>query len=87
LIRRQVSKIETIAATFSPACGLPTLIQFRPTAIGRIEFSAKFVLNFNSGWSKKRISFGHWPMSHAQALPNVLPSSVLRWHVRPRPLS
>jgi hypothetical protein len=41
LIRRQVSMIERIAATFGPACGLPTWIQFfRPTAIGLIEFSA-----------------------------------------------
>src|ERR1700751_3813003 len=35
LIRRQVSKIERIAATLGPAGGLPTWIQFlRPTAIG-----------------------------------------------------
>src|SRR5215469_5429521 len=50
LIRRQVSMIERIAAIFGPACGSPTWIQFlRPTAIGRMEFSAKLVLSSNSG--------------------------------------
>ena len=41
-----------------PACGLPLWIQFfRPSATGRMEFSAKLVLSSNSGCSKKRVSF------------------------------
>jgi hypothetical protein len=36
--------------TRGPACSLPIWIQFaRPTAIGRIEFSARLVLSSNSG--------------------------------------
>jgi hypothetical protein len=47
-----------MAATFAPACALPMWIQFfRPRAIGRIEFSAKLLLNSSSGWSRKRVSF------------------------------
>src|SRR4051812_37795533 len=39
---RQDSTIERIAATFGPALALPTCSQFfRPSAIGRIEFSAR----------------------------------------------
>src|SRR5207249_12244327 len=38
--RRQDSTTERIAATFGPACALPTCNQFlRPGATGRIEFS------------------------------------------------
>jgi len=41
---RQDSTTETIAATFGPACALPTCNQFlRPKATGRIEFSARLL--------------------------------------------
>src|SRR5712691_8442528 len=44
--RRQDSTTERIAATFGPACTLPTCSQFlRPKATGRIEFSAKLFDN------------------------------------------
>jgi len=47
---RQDSSTLKIAATFGPATGLPTWIQFfRPSAIPRIEFSARFVLSSSSG--------------------------------------
>jgi hypothetical protein len=42
--RRQDSTTERIAATFGPACALPTCSQFlRPSATGRIEFSARLL--------------------------------------------
>ena len=56
--RRQLSTMDRIAATFGPACWLPTWIQFfRPKATGRIEFSAKLLLSSNSGYYRKRVSF------------------------------
>jgi len=56
--RRQLSTMERMAATLGPACRLPTWIQFfRPRATGRIEFSARLLLNSNSGCSRKRVSF------------------------------
>ena len=52
--------MDRIAATFGPACRLPTWIQFfRPNATGRIEFSAKLLLNSNSACSRKRVSLRH----------------------------
>ena len=55
-IRRQLSTTERIAATFPPACALPTWSQFlRPKATGRIEFSARLLLNSSSGYSRKRV--------------------------------
>src|ERR1017187_5085672 len=46
--RRQVSTMDRMAATFGPACWLPTWIQFfRPRATGRIEFSARLLLSSN----------------------------------------
>src|SRR5450432_2103029 len=58
--RRQVSTTESTAATFWPACSLPTLIQFfRPSTTGRIEFSAQLLLNSSSGCSRNRVSFSH----------------------------
>jgi len=58
--RRQLSTTDRIAAIFGPTSGLPTWIQFlRPRATGRIEFSARLLLNSNSGYSKKQVSFGH----------------------------
>jgi hypothetical protein len=48
-----------MAATFGPACGLPTCSQFfRPTATGRMEFSARLLLSSSSGYSRKRVSLG-----------------------------
>jgi hypothetical protein len=39
-----------MAAIFGPACALPTWIQFRlPTAMGRMEFSARLLDNSSSG--------------------------------------
>lgn len=47
---RQLSTTGRIAATLGSACGLPMCIQlFRPSATGRIDFSAKLVLSANSG--------------------------------------
>ena len=58
LQRQQVSTTERVAATFGPACGLPIWIQFfRPRATGRIEFSARLLLNSSSGYSRNRVSF------------------------------
>src|SRR3954451_19083022 len=60
LSRRQLSRMDRIAATFGPACWLPRWIQFfRPTTSGRMEFSARLLLSSSSGWSRKRVSFGH----------------------------
>jgi hypothetical protein len=54
---RQVSTTEMIAATRGPASLLPTCIQFlRPSATGRIAFSAKLLLNSRTGYSRKRVS-------------------------------
>jgi hypothetical protein len=59
-MRRQVSTADSIAATFGPACSLPTWIQFfRPSATGRIEFSAQLLLSSNSGYSRNRVNFVH----------------------------
>jgi hypothetical protein len=42
-----------IAAIFGPACELPMWIQyFRPRATGRIEFSARLLLDSSSGHSR-----------------------------------
>ena len=58
-MRRQLSTMDRMAATFGPACGLPTWIQFfRPRATGRIEFSARLLLNSTSGCFRKRVSLG-----------------------------
>jgi len=47
--RRHDSTTEIIAATFGPACALPTCSQFlRPNATGRIEFSARLLDNSTS---------------------------------------
>jgi hypothetical protein len=54
-IRRQLSTTDRIAAIFGPACALPIWIQFRrPRATGRIEFSARLLLNSSSGYSRNR---------------------------------
>src|SRR6266704_2510256 len=43
---------------FRSACGLPMWIQFfRPRATGRMEFSARLLLNSSSGYSRNRVSF------------------------------
>src|SRR5687767_12132502 len=58
--RRQVSTTERMAATFGPACSLPTWIQFlRPSTSGRMEFSARLLLSSIWGYSRKRINFDH----------------------------
>jgi len=50
LSRRHVATIDTIAATRGPASLLPMWIQFlRPSATGRIAFSARLLLNSNCG--------------------------------------
>ena len=60
---------ERIAATFGAACGLPMWIQFfRPRATGRIEFSARLLLNSSSGYSRNRVSFLHGVSAYWQAL-------------------
>jgi hypothetical protein len=47
---RQLSTTERIAATLGPACGLPMWIQFfRPIATGRMEFSARLLLQLQFG--------------------------------------
>jgi hypothetical protein len=50
---------------------------FRPSATGRIEFSAKLVLSSNSGYSKKRVSF----FQSVSAYCYRLASSTTRWQV------
>ena len=45
---------------------------FRPTATGRIEFSARLVLSSNSGCSKKRVSFFQSVSAYWQALLSAL---------------
>ena len=58
-MRRHVSMSDRMAATLGPACGLPTWIQFfRPKATGRIEFSARLLLNSSSGHSRTSVSLG-----------------------------
>src|SRR6266446_4455389 len=48
--RGSFPRLKKIAATFGPANGLPMCIQFfRPSATGRMEFSARIVLSSNSG--------------------------------------
>jgi hypothetical protein len=52
---RQLSTTERIAATFGPACALPTWIQFlRPIEMGRMEFSARLFDSSSSGYSRNR---------------------------------
>ncbi len=41
---------------------------FRPSATGRIEFSARLLLNSSSGYSKNRVSFFHSVSAYWQAL-------------------
>jgi len=58
--RRQDSTTERIAATLGPAFTLPTCSQFfLPSAIGRIEFSARLLDNSTSSYSRQRSSFFH----------------------------
>ena len=76
-IRRQLSTTDKMAATFGPACRLPTWIQFfRPSATGRIEFSARLLLSSSSGCSRKRVSRGHRVSVYFAALPSALAGSA-----------
>jgi len=75
---RQLSTIERIAAIFGPACALPIWIQFRrPRATGRIEFSARLLLNSNFGYSRKRVSLFQRVSVQLQALASA-PSKQCR---------
>jgi hypothetical protein len=52
-IRRQVSTTERMVAILGPACWLPMWIRFlRPSATGRMEFSARLLLSSGSGYSR-----------------------------------
>ena len=61
---------------------------FRPSATGRMEFSARLVLSSNSGYSKKRVSFFQSVSAYWQALLSALEgnatdcaaSILLRYH-------
>src|SRR5438270_12963295 len=58
--RRQVSTMDRMFATRGPASLLPMWIQFlRPSATGRIEFSATLLESSTSGYSKNRVSRPH----------------------------
>src|SRR5260370_10901530 len=72
-IRRQVSTTERMAATLGPACSLPMWIQFlRPSATGRMEFSARLLLSSSSGYSRNRVSFLQSVSAYWQALLSAL---------------
>jgi len=72
-----VSTTDKIAATLGPARGLPTWMQFfRPTATGRIEFSAMLLLSSSTGCWRKRPSRGHSPSVYLIASPSLLAGSV-----------
>jgi hypothetical protein len=46
------------STAIGPACELPMWIQyFRPRAAGRIESSARLLLNSSSGYSSKRVRY------------------------------
>ena len=45
---------------------------FRPSATGRIEFSARLLLSSSSGYSKKRVSFFQSVSAYWQALLSAL---------------
>src|SRR5258707_1152052 len=48
----------------------------RPKVIGRIEFSAKFVLSSNSGYCRKHVSFVHCPRVYWQDLASSPPGKA-----------
>ena len=74
---RQLSTMEKIAASLGPASLLPRCTQFfRPMARGRMEFSARLVLNSNSGYSRKRVSLSHSARAYRAALPAALLGST-----------
>src|SRR4029453_10781522 len=76
-IRRHDSTTERIAATFGPAFTLPTCSQFfRPSATGRMEFSARLLDSSTSSYSRQRTSLGHLLGVYAPALPNALLGSA-----------
>ena len=50
---------------------------FRPSATGRMEFSARLVLSSNSGYSKKRVSFFHSVNAYLQALLSALEGNAI----------
>jgi hypothetical protein len=61
-----------------PASGLPMWIQcFRPSATGRMEFSARLVLSSDSGYSKKRGSFFQSVSAYWRALPSALEGTAI----------
>src|ERR1039458_8982148 len=67
-----------MAATLGPACGLPMCIQFlRPRATGRIEFSAKLLLNSSSGYSRKQVSLFQSASAYWQALLSALEGNAM----------
>ena len=69
-----------MAATFGPACALPTWIQFlRPTAIGRMEFSARLLLSSNYFHRNQRAAACSRPMGFPILLQITLES--IRWIV------
>ena len=74
---RQLSTMERIAATFGSAWALPTWIQFfLPTAMGRMEFSARLLLSSSSGYFRKHVSLRHSVRVWRQALPSAPEGSI-----------
>src|SRR3954453_10893573 len=58
--RLQDSITDRIAATLGPALALPTCSQFlRPSATGRMEFSARLFDRSTCPYSKQRLSLNH----------------------------